>query len=253
MLLHTINIANSLAASSAALWRGTGSRPAAVKPERPLELYEMENCPFCRLVREALTQLDLDALIYPCPREGKRFRPKAVELGGKSLFPFLVDPNTGKKMHESADIITYLYNTYGERDAPAYLKVRTLDTASSMVASALRVGRGMHAWSSLPAEKPLELWSFESSPHARPVREVLCELELPYLLHNIGKAQWRDFVLTRYRDRLWPKLKHRGHNRQALKERAGKVMSPYLADPNTGREMFESKAIIDYLHETYGA
>jgi hypothetical protein len=40
------------------------------KPKIPLELYEFEACPFCRKVREALTLLDLDAIIYPCPSEG---------------------------------------------------------------------------------------------------------------------------------------------------------------------------------------
>jgi glutathione S-transferase len=28
-------------------------------------------------------------------------------------------------------------------------------------------------------------------------------------------------------------------------------MVPYLADPNTGREMFESAEIVEYLYETY--
>ncbi len=30
-------------------------------------------------------------------------------------------------------------------------------------------------------------------------------------------------------------------------------MVPYLLDPNTGRAMFESADIRDYLHATYGA
>ena len=42
-----------------------------------------------RLVREALTELDLDAMIYPCPKGGKRFRPLATDLGGKTRFPLL--------------------------------------------------------------------------------------------------------------------------------------------------------------------
>ena len=41
--------------------------------------------------------------------------------------------------------------------------------------------------------------------------------------------------------------------RQALIARAGKMMVPYLADPNTGREMFESAEIRQYLNDTYGA
>lgn len=37
------------------------------------------------------------------------FLHQAIELGGKKQFPFLVDPNTGKQMYESDDIINYLF------------------------------------------------------------------------------------------------------------------------------------------------
>ena len=97
---------------------GIASAPAAVKPARTLQLYDIENCPYCRLVREALTELDLDAEIYPCPKEGRRYRPEVVSRGGKAQFPYLVDPNTGKEMYESLDIVAYLFETYGRRDLP---------------------------------------------------------------------------------------------------------------------------------------
>ena len=77
--------------------------------------------------------------------------------------------------------------------------------------------------------KPRELWSFEASPFCRIAREALCELELPYLLHNVGKD---------------------GEGRAAFVARSGKMMVPYLADPTTGKEMFESAAIRDYLYAT---
>lgn len=35
-------------------------------------------------VREAISILDLDVTVYPTPRDGKVWRPKAVELGGKA-------------------------------------------------------------------------------------------------------------------------------------------------------------------------
>lgn len=246
-----LNLASSLLASSAALWRGTQAKPAAQQPAQMLKLYEMENCPYCRLVREALTELDIDALILPCPKGGARYRNEVIAAGGKAQFPYLVDPNTQTAMYESLDIIEYLYQTYAQRPAPSRLKMSWLDTPSSMLASGLRLSRGLRARPALPAEKPLALWSFESSPYARPVRELLCELELPYTLHNIGKGQWQDFALTKIRDRLWPDMAHTSANRQALKQRAGKVMSPYLEDPNTGAAMFESADILEYLSETY--
>ncbi len=47
-------------------------------------------------VREAVSVLDLDVMVYPCPKDGPTWRAKAIELGGKSQFPYLVDDNTGK-------------------------------------------------------------------------------------------------------------------------------------------------------------
>src|SRR5699024_8707976 len=105
-------VARSLASSVAQQGRGITTRGAARQPAEPLELYDMENCPFCRLVREALTELDLDVLIFPCPKGGDRYRPLVENLGGKQLFPYLMDPNTGTALYESADIIDYLYREY---------------------------------------------------------------------------------------------------------------------------------------------
>ena len=79
-------------------------------------------------------------------------------------------------------------------------------------------------------QKPLELWSFEASPFCRIVREALCELEIPYLLHNVAKGS---------------------PSRDAFVARSGKMMVPYLVDPNTGTEMFESADIVAYLDRTY--
>ena len=78
----------------------------------------------------------------------------------------------------------------------------------------------------------LELYSYEGSPFCRIAREVLCELELPYLLHNVPR---------------------RSPEREAFVARSGKMQVPYLVDPNTGVEMFESAEIASYLRQTYGA
>ena len=91
----------------------TGDGREGKRPEKLLELYEFEACPFCRKVREGLTAYDLDALVYPCPR-GSRYRDVVVARGGKAMFPFLVDPNTGKEMYESSEILRYLADTYGK-------------------------------------------------------------------------------------------------------------------------------------------
>ncbi|XP_050378789.1 uncharacterized protein LOC126796067 [Argentina anserina] len=66
-----------------------------------LQLFEFEACPFCRRVREALTELDLSAEVYPCPKGSIRHRELVNISGGKEQFPFLIDPNTGISMYES--------------------------------------------------------------------------------------------------------------------------------------------------------
>ena len=249
-MLDTVDVVSSTLASTLRFWRGTNARGSVRQPARPLQLYEFEACPFCRLVREALTELDLDALIYPSPHGGRRFRPKVAQLGGKQQFPFLVDPNAGESMYESGDIIAYLYRTYGGRPAPTRL-LRTLDITSSVLASVPRLRAGSHARPSKAPKRPLELFSFESSPYSRRVRELLCELELPYLLRSTGKARWQDLGPPILRAKLFPDLPVVGRTRPELLQRAGKVQVPYLVDPNTGIEMFESQAIREYLLDTY--
>lgn len=231
MIRRIFDIASSLAVTVARLGTGVSIDALGTRPQKPLELYEFEACPYCRKVREALTLLDLEAVIYPCPKNGKRFRPKVKKEGGKAQYPYLVDPNTGTAMYESDDIIDYLYRTYGAGPAPTALKLGLLTDATSFLASAARPVQGRSVIPSRAPHVPLELWSFEGSPFCRLAREALTELEIPYLLHNVGKGSPR---------------------REEFVARSGKMMVPYLADPNTSKEMFESTDIVKYLFETYG-
>ncbi len=249
---HTLNILSSTAASSLRLWRGTNAfEPAARRPEKLLELYEFEACPYCCKVRQALTELDLDAKIYPCPKNGERYRPQVIERSGRVSFPYLVDPNTGVAMYESDDIIQYLYDTYGGRPAPRWLLVDELTPLTSSIAVGIRGLRGLNRRPARAPVQALELYSFESSPFSRPVRELLCELEIPYVLRNTGKGQWKDLGPPFVKSRIFADTPLRGRNRLALKERTGRVQLPYLVDPNTGVEMYESEDILRYLEETY--
>ncbi len=248
-----VDLLASTLASVSRFGRGINARPAAVRPAVPLELYEFEGCPYCRLVREVLTELDLDAMVYPCPKGGTRWRPQAAALGGKQQFPFLVDPNAGRSLYESADIIAYLFETYGHRPVPAAWRLRRSQRLSSLAASALRPRAGTRARSSRAPDQPLELYSLEASPFARLVRETLSELEIAYLLRNVGRTRLAEFVPPFVRDRLSLPIAPASDNRKAFQARAGRVMVPYLIDPNTGVEMFESAAIRRYLLETYAA
>ena len=253
MSADTFDLIGSTLASTLRGWRGTSVRAAAAaQPAKLPELYDIENCPYCRLVREVLTELDLDVLLKPCPRNGTRFRPEARKRGGKTQFPFLIDPNTGAKLYESADIIDYLYRNYGAGAPPARV-LHGLRVAGSMLASGARVAGGIERAPSRAPRKPLELFSFESSPYSRRVRERLCALELPYVLRSTGKSLWQDMGPPGIRRALFPDLPVTGRNRLELLRRAGRVQVPYLDDPNTGAALFESTDIIDYLERSYRA
>jgi glutathione S-transferase len=250
-MLYPINLATSLVATALRGGVGVNATPAAEQPAQLLELYEFEGCPHCRLVREVLTELDLDALILPCPKGGHRYRDKVVERGGKAQFPFLIDPNTDTQMYESADIIKYLFATYARRSVPLHWQMVELQRVGSMLAGIPRLGQGIAVSPSRAPEQPLELYSFESSPFARPVRDVLCELELSYVLRSVGRAQAADWVPPALRRNMGAPVEAKTRNRKALQARTNVVSIPYLIDPNTGTELAESADIIDYLNRTY--
>ena len=114
---RVIDLATSFGATLASGAGGAFVGETGARPEHLLELYEFEACPFCRKVREALSVLDLDAVVYPCPKGGERYRPEVVRRGGKAQFPYLVDPNSGTEMYESDDIIAYLFTRFGKGSA----------------------------------------------------------------------------------------------------------------------------------------
>lgn len=200
------------------------------RPEKPIEIYEYESCPFCRKVREIVAVLDLDVLYYPCPRNGPNFRPKVLQMGGKKQFPYMVDPNTGVSMYESDNIIKYLVGKYGDGSVPFMLSLGLLTTLTEGFAMIGRLGKGQSYTPAKLPPKPLEVWAYEGSPFCKVVREVLVELELPHLQRSCARGS--------------PK-------RQILIEKAKHFQVPYLEDPNTGVQMFESADIVEYLRATY--
>lgn len=228
---RTVDVVTSMLSSAAELGRGAFASPKGARPEQPLVLYEFEACPFCRRVREAVTALDLDVVFKPCPKGGERFRPELVERGGKAQFPYLVDPNTSRELYESADIVAYLFATYGSGGVPV-LYSGLLAVPTGIFAGVFRPGLGVRAKPSRAPAERLHLWGMEASPYTRIVREALCELELEYQLHPtpVKGPRWRE-----------------------VRKRGGQAMVPFLVDPNTGKELYESADIRDYLFAEYGA
>jgi glutathione S-transferase len=230
------NDLSAFAATAVRLGRGLGRLPGVRRePERALELWDFEGCPYCRKVREALCELDLDYRAHPVAH-GSRHREELARRGGKVQVPYLADPNTGTELYESDDIIRYLNRVYGSGARAGWrLPVPSLvDDLDSMLASAARLGRGVRCRraDTRTGVEPLVLYNMEGSPYCRKVREVLSELDLEHVVRNLPKGS--------------PK-------REQLVRRGGKMQVPYLVDPNTGREMYESDDIIAYLEARYGA
>mmetsp|Transcript_30099 Transcript_30099/g.76273 ORF Transcript_30099/g.76273 Transcript_30099/m.76273 type:complete len:339 (-) Transcript_30099:267-1283(-) len=213
----------------------TSEVAAYPRPAKPIELYEFQGCPFCAKVRYAAALLDLDILFKPCPRESTVNRPFVIGKGGKSQFPYMIDPNTGTEMYESADIIRYLYKNYGpgEDKAPGLLTgpVMTFGAAFSLIPRSGKGSKKSEGAMDKPPAKPLTVWGYEASPFSKVVREALNELEL---------------------DHVWRSCARGSPKRQVLFDQTGGTMQlPYLEDDNTGTRMFESAEIVDYLRRTY--
>lgn len=229
--------AGSFGATLVRLGRGIYPRVTAderVEPKHTLELYDYEGCPFCRKVRETLSELDLDYIARPVAHGSPR-RKLLKSLGGKVQVPYLVDPNTGTRMYESNDIVAYLDETYGSERGWRLPIPGFLNDINSGIASAVRLARGTRCRAGKARNKKvraLTLYNMEGSPYCRKVREVLTELDLEYVVRNVPKGS--------------PK-------RADLQKRGGKVQVPYLIDPNTTREMYESDDIIAFLESEYGS
>lgn len=103
-------------------------------PAELLELWGFEASPFTRVVRATLAELELPFIYHNVAKERwqdmgpavLRFKPgkyqalaggkreKVMNVMGRDIqVPYLVDPNTGVKMFESAAIVKYLNKYYG--------------------------------------------------------------------------------------------------------------------------------------------
>ena len=80
-------------------------------------------------------------------------------------------------------------------------------------------------------EKPLILYSYESSQFYRLIWEVLTELDVVHELRSVGKGLPQQEELASIT--------------------GGYSQCPYLMDQNTGVNMPESRDIIEYLYSNY--
>jgi anaphase-promoting complex subunit 7 len=108
-----------------------------------------------------------------------------------------------------------------------------LNNTSSFATSIWRLGFGTEiaAGSRVP-DRRLILYDFEACPFCRKAREALSHLGLEVKVRPAARA---------------------GKRREELRKRGGKMMVPYLIDPNTAVAMYESDQIVRYLYNTYGS
>ena len=221
------------------------------RPAQPIEVFEYEGSPYCRKVREACACLDLDVVYRPCPSGESYWRPMA-KAEGAATFPYMKDPNTGASMCESDDIVEHLFRNYGpmaDSGLPADADAKALGvpfmlrrggitnltcyaaTLARLKGLKFRPSRASEAASAGEPVKPLVLWTYESSPFTKAVREALTEMAIPHVVRYCprGSVSKRDELLAK----------------------TGTFQVPYLEDPNTGVAMFESAAMVDYLEKTY--
>lgn len=104
------------------------------RPAKPLVLYSYEGNQFCRLVREVLCELDLVYELRSAGKESPRREEMTRITGGSSQCPYLIDPNTGVSMFESANIVAYLYKTYARWTPPSEI----IEGASRVVTPLLK-------------------------------------------------------------------------------------------------------------------
>ncbi|KAB1186909.1 MULTISPECIES: glutathione S-transferase N-terminal domain-containing protein [Haloferax] len=77
-----------------------------------ITLYRLQACPYCERVVRVLDEQGLDyrsRFVEPMHSD----RNVVKRVSGKRTVPALVDENTGVTMSESANIVDYLENTYG--------------------------------------------------------------------------------------------------------------------------------------------
>lgn len=179
------------------------------RPTKPLVLYSYEGNQFCRLVREVLTELDISYELRSAGKGSPRREELAEITGGSSQCPYLIDPNTGVSMFESADICQYLYKTYALWTPPS----EVLQAASAVVTPALKPVYKMlspmqvgsynedklvykddmvNTKSEIEKEvltAPVVVYTYSLSPFCTQATELLDNLDIEYKEISLGK-EW---------------------------------------------------------------
>ena len=72
---------------------------------------------------------------------------------------------------------------------PLVLRMGRLTNATVFMALLFRVWRGRYSKPNKgPARFPLHFYTYEATAFARPVKETLCELEIPHIAHYLPRG-----------------------------------------------------------------
>jgi len=75
-----------------------------------LTLYQFESCPYCQMVRQKLSDLELTYKSV-CVSPDRDRRPGVIQVSGQASVPVLVDGNV--VLSDEGEIVRYLDQNYG--------------------------------------------------------------------------------------------------------------------------------------------
>jgi len=231
----------TLAGLYLASWMRSGrgetiSPSAGDRPKQPLILYSYEGNQFCRLVREVLTELDIVYELRSAGKESPRRSELASITGGSSQCPYLIDPNTGTSMPESADIVEYLYKNYASYTPPsevlewASTNVMSLAKPVFKVLAPLQAGEKdsernykeeiravIEEIEAEAASAPIIVYTYELSPFSTETTLLLDRLGVEYKNISLGK-EWLPGLIA----------ENGAMKRAALLEMTGQSSLPHI-------------------------
>lgn len=76
-----------------------------------MKLYQFESCPYCKMVREALSDLEITYININVPRERSK-RQEVFEVSKQWTVPVLVDGDV--MLDDEEKILPYLAEKYGK-------------------------------------------------------------------------------------------------------------------------------------------
>ncbi|HEY9855677.1 MAG TPA: glutathione S-transferase N-terminal domain-containing protein [Stenomitos sp.] len=77
-----------------------------------MKLYQFESCPYCRMVREKLSDLQITYININVPRDRSQ-RQEVIQVSGQPSVPVLVDGDT--VLDDEEKILPYLDEKYGRK------------------------------------------------------------------------------------------------------------------------------------------